>query len=236
MISKNHNPEEVAKIHPDNRYQTPLSLAVVAMRKLRQRLWDKQIDWRLDLGCGDIPIFAMALHLANWGGPIHGIDIRNVGISPGWYVDVMAGRDFSEAPQANNVLIIGNPPFHEIRRIVQWAHATYNQGHMCLLLKLEFLSPKGSGRSKRNDLHREFPPTALMPIGRRPSWYCYTPEKGYVRKTNSTDYAFYYWDLGRWIDPSVKITMEVDFIEWNYHNAYENLAYGYLGAKNPHAT
>lgn len=223
MISKStQTKQEIADLHPDNRYQTPVSLAVAAMQKVRKTI-PLDHDIMIDLGCGDLPVWAIAARKAGFQEPIAGVDVRAVNPPGDWYdFYVYPETSFDKAPIACKApLVFGNPPFSEVRNIVMYYHETYSFGWLYLLLKLEFMSPKTTGYAKRDDIWKEIKPGHIFPIGKRPGWWYYTPEMGFSRKTNSTDYAMYSWNLSRrpyhsYIHP----------MDWEIDEDLENLVKG----------
>lgn len=237
MISKtNDTKAQIEALHPDERYQTPLSLAVKAMELFEVLVPITRNNYFLDIGCGDIPIFGMALDQTR--SPSKGLisfaverrkPDNHQQVSRSY--DSVYWKDFRDLQQLQDgPIIYGNPPFSEIRPLLLWAKKNFSIGYIYLLLKIEFMIPKHSGYAKRDDLWQSFIPCHVLPIDRRPGWWCYTPEKGFSRKTNSTDYAFYLWDISQ---PHSTTTVGPT-ISWDYNDSIENEVYEWMGLANPY--
>lgn len=181
---------------PDDHYPTPPGLALAALR-----LFPFQPKTILDPGAGTGVWGSVAREL--WPGAfICGVDNTFPDKPPAY--DLWRVHDYlsdEAAVYSGADLVVGNPPYRSAEEFVRQAlRDVMPSGMIIFLLRLAFLE----GQARMAGLWREWPPTSVHVLGKRPS---FTGDG----KTDATAYAVYVWRKSAGL-PNWKTTL--DWLDW----------------------
>jgi hypothetical protein len=148
----------------------------------------------LDIGAGD-GVWGQEARTLWPGAHITGAELRPIPAHPAY--NYWHTGDFRALPDSWFDLVIGNPPYRIAEDAVRWAvtHSLPAGGAVVMLLRLAFLE----GQARARGLWREYPPTRVRVLARRPSF----TGNG---KTDATAYAIFEWHAKRaatrleWLD------------------------------------
>ena len=181
-------------------YPTPIELVRAALKPLKGRHFPAV----LDPGCGDGVWGRVVRETFPDIGYLGGIDIVNR-LPKNHPYDYFLHEDFLTyqiGPIGMNYwLICGNPPYKFAEQFIRrsWVYLPHN-GVLVFLLRLAFLE----GQKRCKGLWKEFPPTYVTVLGRRPS---FTGN----HKTDSTAYCLMYWYKDRQGE-----TTKLSWLDWDY--------------------
>jgi len=170
-------------------YPTPLGFCRAAIRWLDPA---QPFTYVLDPGCGGgVWGRAVTEHFPQRK-YIYGIDIRPVGLPPGYWrfhqADFLAddGRGLEPPFAYSYGLIVGNPPYDQAEAFVRKSLGLLApHGNLLFLLRLAFLE----GQARGAGLFADFPPVKVGVVSKRISF-------SGNKKTNATAYALYHWQEG----------------------------------------
>ena len=177
---------------PDDHYPTPPGLARAALR-----LWPHIR--------GPVEIADPGAGTGVWGKEAR--RLWSDSIIGGWETGVFSKpreydswqRDWLNSKRYGFHLVMGNPPYREAEAFVRHSlNATYGSGAVILLLRLAFLE----GQARMAGLWREWPPTSVRVLGKRPS---FTGDG----KTDATAYAVFVWLKGEQAEKT-----ELGWLDW----------------------
>lgn len=189
---------------PLDRHYTPDALACAIVQALPTAA-GPGFGWILEPSVGG-GAFAVACQ-GRWpGAEIRGMDLDEDAAGR-VECDKFMAADFLTAPpvylRGQPTLIIGNPPFSgaelHVRRALQVVDKT--GGSVVFLLRLAFLA----SQSRAAGLWREYPPTEVLVLGRRPSF-------SGDGKTDSADYAVFRWTFR---DGAPVARLPVGWLDWS---------------------
>ena len=180
-------------------YPTPVDVCKATLKNYLISYYDDMVV--LDAGCGE-GVWGQALHKTFPYAISIGIDDRAV--NDEYYDTVLKGdyRDFNFGGEQFD-LVMGNPPYKFAEEFIRKSITVLrDNGQILFLLRLAFLE----SQKRLNGLWKEFPPTYVHVLGKRPSFM------GDVsRKTDSDAYAIFDWRFG-----VEKKSPEIDWLDWDY--------------------
>jgi len=179
-------PQRPVGRHPDDFYATPRwAVAAVA----RSRAVPPLFGHVLEPSCGDGAILDVLRELAPFR-RIHGIELDEGRASEarrrGHSVTTGSFFDWGLRPGLSTPYVLGNPPFSLAQEFVEHALSFLPAGcRVTFLLRLAFIASQ-----KRAHLYDDVAGFRLLQVlPRRPS---FTPDG----KTDSSDYAWFTWEVG----------------------------------------
>jgi len=197
-ITSHEGKEAAQAAHPMGHHSTPVSAIIGLFECLKkQGLEPAQM---LDPAAGDMGNFGFA---ARWVWPeilIAGIEIRPKAKPPASFYDSFMCHDFldkrlTEANLEKFDLVATNPTFNIAEPVIRYSLAMLKPGGaLALLLPINYQASV----KRATGLHYEFPPSLVMPLAPRPSFYWYRADKQGEGRGN-TNYKDYNWIV--WMKP-----------------------------------